>query len=203
MEYKAWIFQTILFHRILYCKKLRYVFELKSSEPNNLKVGERLSRYCVMQQKNASSFLYGMNQRIAQLTLVVNDYNEAIAFYTNVLGFELIEDTPLSETKRWVVVRPNGGEGCSLLLAKAATEEQQKVVGFQTGGRVFLFLHTDNIERDMARLKANNVKVVRELSEEPFGKVAVFADLYGNLWDLIEPSPQPSPAKREREPGSV
>lgn len=135
----------------------------------------------------ASSFLYRMNQRIAQLTLVVNDYDEAIAFYTAVLGFELMEDTKLSETKRWVVVKPKGNGGCSLLLAKAASEEQQKAVGNQTGGRVFLFLHTDDIERDLAKLKAGNVKLIRGLSEEPYGKVAVFADLYGNLWDLIEP----------------
>ena len=128
-----------------------------------------------------------MNQRLVQLSLVVNDYDEAIAFYTKALGFELIEDTPMSETKRWVVVKPKGEGGCSLLLGKAANAEQQKAVGKQTGGRVFLFLHTDDIERDIANLKAASVKIVRELSEEPYGKVAVFADLYGNLWDLIEP----------------
>jgi len=130
-----------------------------------------------------------MNQRIAQLSLVVKDYDEAVAFYTQKLGFELVEDTRMSETKRWVVIKPKGEDGCRLLLAKAANEEQQKTVGNQTGGRVFLFLHTDNIERDFANLKAGNVKIVRELSEEPYGKVLVFADLYGNLWDLIEPAP--------------
>ena len=129
-----------------------------------------------------------MNQRLVQLSLVVNDYDEAIAFYTQKLGFELAEDTLMTETKRWVVVKPKGEGGCSLLLAKAATEEQRRAVGNQSGGRVFLFLHTDDIERDLAKLKANEVKIVRELSKEAYGKVAVFADLYGNLWDLIEPS---------------
>jgi len=129
-----------------------------------------------------------MNQRIAQLSLVVKDYDEAIAFYTEKLGFELIEDTKMSETKRWVVIKPNGGGHCCLLLAKAANEEQEKVIGNQTGGRVFLFLHTDDIERDLAKLKRGNVRIVCELSEEAYGKVAVFADLYGNLWDLIQPA---------------
>lgn len=132
-------------------------------------------------------FFAAMNQRLVQLSLVVNDYDEAIAFYTKALGFELIEDTPMSETKRWVVIKPKGEGGYSLLLAKAANAEQQKAVGNQTGGRVFLFLHTDDIERDITSLKANDVKIVRELSQEVYGKVAVFADLYGNLWDLIEP----------------
>ncbi len=128
-----------------------------------------------------------MDQRIMQLTLVVRDYDEAINFYTQQLGFELIEDTKMSETKRWVVVKPSGEGGCSLLLAKAANEEQVKAIGNQTGGRVFLFLHTDDIKRDYTSLVANNVTIVRELTEEPYGTVAVFADLYGNLWDLIEP----------------
>jgi catechol 2,3-dioxygenase-like lactoylglutathione lyase family enzyme len=128
-----------------------------------------------------------MNQRIAQLALVVKDYDEAIAFYTQKLGFELVEDTRMSETKRWVVIKPKGNGDCRLLLAKAANDQQQNAVGNQTGGRVFLFLHTDDIERDIANLKSANVKIVRELSQEAYGKVAVFADLYGNLWDLIEP----------------
>ncbi|GAA4750606.1 VOC family protein [Flavisolibacter ginsenosidimutans] len=129
-----------------------------------------------------------MNQRIAQLALVVADYDEAIAFYTQKLSFELVEDARMSETKRWVVIKPKGEDGCRLLLAKAANEEQQNAVGNQTGGRVFLFLHTDDIARDLANLKAGNVKIVRELSEEPYGKVLVFEDLYGNLWDLIQPA---------------
>lgn len=134
-------------------------------------------------------FLYPMNQRIVQLALAVKDYDDAIAFYTKGLGFELLEDTALNATKRWVVVKPKGDGGCSLLLAKAANEAQQKAVGNQTGGRVFLFLHTDDIERDLLRFTANGVRIVRELSHEPYGRVAVFEDLYGNLWDLIEPAP--------------
>lgn len=128
-----------------------------------------------------------MNQRIVQLALVVRDYDEAIAFYTEKLGFELVEDTVMSETKRWVVVKPKGEGSCNLLLAKAANEDQQKAIGNQTGGRVFLFLHTDDIKRDYANLIANNVKIVRELEDHPYGIVTVFEDLYGNLWDLIEP----------------
>lgn len=128
-----------------------------------------------------------MNQRIAHLALVVNDYDEAIAFYTQKLGFELIEDTPLSETKRWVIVAPKGSGGCSLLLAKAANEAQQNRVGNQTGGRVFLFLHTDDFWRDYHKLLENEVVFVRAPSEEAYGTVVVFQDLYGNLWDLIGP----------------
>jgi catechol 2,3-dioxygenase-like lactoylglutathione lyase family enzyme len=127
-----------------------------------------------------------MNQRIVQLALVVRDYDEAIAFYTQKLGFDLIEDTKLSETKRWVVVKPKGEGTCSLLLARAANEEQEKAVGNQTGGRIFLFLYTDDIKRDYTSLVANNIKIVRELEQQPHGMVAVFEDLYGNLWDLIE-----------------
>lgn len=127
-----------------------------------------------------------MEQRIAQLALVVNDYDEAISFYTKRLLFTLVEDTVLSETKRWVVLSPSGKEGCNILLAKAANEEQKSRVGNQTGGRVFLFLHTDNFENYYQHLVNNNVTIVRERSIETFGKVAVFADLYGNLWDLIE-----------------
>jgi catechol 2,3-dioxygenase-like lactoylglutathione lyase family enzyme len=126
-----------------------------------------------------------MNQKIAQIALVVNDYDEAINFYTKKLHFTLVEDTVLSPTKRWVVVAPQNSTGCNLLLAKAANEEQQKCVGNQTGGRVFLFLHTDDFERDYENLLANNIAIVREPTVEEYGKVAVFADLYGNLWDLI------------------
>ena len=128
-----------------------------------------------------------MKQEIVQLALVVNDYDEAIRFYTTKLKFTLIEDTVLSETKRWVVVAPLNDNGCKLLLAKAATDEQRSRVGNQTGGRVFLFLHTDDIRRDYSEMKANGIEFVRELSDEPYGTVAVFKDLYGNLWDLIEP----------------
>lgn len=128
-----------------------------------------------------------MNQRLVQATLVVADYDEAIRFYTGVLGFELVEDKPMSETKRWVVVKPKGDGVFALLLAKAANEEQQKAVGNQTGGRVFLFLHTDDFWRDYRNLVAKGVEFVRDPSEETYGTVAVFKDLYGNLWDFIEP----------------
>lgn len=128
-----------------------------------------------------------MQQQIAQLALVVKDYDEAIDFYTNKLKFDLLEDTRMSETKRWVRIAPKGSNGCGLLLAKAANEEQALRVGNQTGGRVFLFLHTDDLERDYQNLLAHNITIVRPPSVEEFGKVLVFADLYGNLWDLIEP----------------
>ena len=129
-----------------------------------------------------------MQQRIAQLALVVKDYDEAIAFYRDKLKFRLIEDTVLSETKRWVVMAPPGNSNTCLLLAKAANEKQLASVGNQTGGRVFLFLHTDNLLRDYERMKADGVQFVRLPAVEAFGKVAVFEDLYGNLWDMIEPS---------------
>jgi catechol 2,3-dioxygenase-like lactoylglutathione lyase family enzyme len=127
-----------------------------------------------------------MNQQFFQMALVVADYDEAIAFYTQKLGFELIEDTALSPVKRWVVIKPKGSSGAQLLLAKASGEEQISRIGNQTGGRVFLFMHTDDLDRDYKNLLANEVRIVREPSQEEFGKVLVFADLYGNLWDLIE-----------------
>ncbi len=123
--------------------------------------------------------------QIAQLALVVNDYDEAIHFYTQRLGFTLVEDSQLSETKRWVVVAPPGSTGCRLLLAKAANEEQQSRVGNQTGGRVFLFLHTDDFWRDYEQYRSHGVEFVRGPAYEEYGTVAVFRDLYGNLWDLI------------------
>ena len=129
-----------------------------------------------------------MNQRIFQIALVVNDYDEAIAFYTQKLNFTLVEDTVLSETKRWVVVQPKGEDVCSLLLAKAANQTQQSRVGSQTGGRVFLFMHTDDLWRDYNNLLVNNITIIRTPSDEVYGTVAVFADLYGNLWDLIQPN---------------
>jgi len=128
-----------------------------------------------------------MIQNIAHTALIVNDYDEAIDFYTKKLHFNLLEDTVLSETKRWVIVSPSGSDGCSLLLAKAVGEEQRSRIGNQTGGRVFLFLYTDDFERDYKNLIDNNIEIVREPSTEPYGTVAVFKDLYGNLWDLIEP----------------
>jgi catechol 2,3-dioxygenase-like lactoylglutathione lyase family enzyme len=129
-----------------------------------------------------------MRQRLAQISIVVDDYDEAIHFYTTKLHFELVEDTVLSDTKRWVLVRPKGTYECCLLLAKAANEQQKSRVGDQTGGRVFLFLHTDNFERDYQNLLNNKIEIVREPQREEYGTVAVFKDLYGNLWDLIEPN---------------
>jgi catechol 2,3-dioxygenase-like lactoylglutathione lyase family enzyme len=128
-----------------------------------------------------------IKQSIAQIALVVDDYDEAIAFYTQKLNFILMEDTPLSNTKRWVVVKPKDSV-CALLLAKAANDEQKSRVGNQTGGRVFLFLHTNNFEEDYQNLLNKEVKIVREPVTETYGKVCVFADLYGNLWDMIQPT---------------
>lgn len=128
-----------------------------------------------------------MPQSLAHIALLVNDYDEAIQFYTEVLHFTLVEDKVMSATKRWVIVSPSGNTGTSILLAKASNQEQQSRVGNQTGGRVFLFLYTDDIERDYKNLLDKNVKIIEELTAKPHGKVAVFADLYGNLWDLIEP----------------
>lgn len=128
-----------------------------------------------------------MHQHLAHIALVVADYDEAIQFYTQKLHFQLLEDTPLSDTKRWVLVAPPGSDGCALLLAKAANEEQQSRVGNQTGGRVFLFLHTDDFWRDYHNLLAHDIRIVRGPVEEAYGTVAVFEDLYGNLWDLIQP----------------
>jgi catechol 2,3-dioxygenase-like lactoylglutathione lyase family enzyme len=129
-----------------------------------------------------------MYQRIAHIALVVNDYDEAIAFYTQKLDFQLLEDTKLSDTKRWVMVAPQGAKECCLLLAKAANEQQAASVGNQTGGRVFLFLFTDNFWRDYEKLKSREIKFVRPPQELEYGTVAVFEDLYGNMWDLIEPN---------------
>lgn len=129
-----------------------------------------------------------MYQRIAHIALVVDDYDEAIAFYTKKLEFTLLEDTRLSEDKRWVVVAPTGAKECSLLLAKAANEEQSTRVGNQTGGRVFLFLHTDDFWRDYEKLKDRDIQFVRLPEKLEYGTVAVFKDMYGNMWDLIEPN---------------
>ena len=127
-----------------------------------------------------------MKQHIAHIALVVEDYDAAIEFYTKKLNFDLIEDTPQSKTKRWVLVAPKGSE-CSILLAKAVNEEQKKSIGNQTGGRVFLFLHTDDFWRDYHKMLADGIKFVRPPKEENYGIVAVFEDLYGNLWDLLHP----------------
>ena len=127
-----------------------------------------------------------MKQSIAHIALVVNDYDEAIKFYTEKLNFTLIEDTAQSETKRWVLVAPPGAEECCLLLAKGVGEEQRSRIGNQTGGRVFLFLKTDDFLRDYENMQAQGINFIREPKVEEYGTVAVFADLYGNLWDLVE-----------------
>lgn len=128
-----------------------------------------------------------MKNEIVQLTLVVKDYDEAIDFYTKKLGFQVLEDTQMNEHKRWVRIAPPGSS-TSLLLGKANSESQQQAIGNQTGGRVFLFMHTDNLDEYYQQLVGKQVTIVREPSVEPFGKVCVFEDLYGNLWDLIEPT---------------
>lgn len=125
--------------------------------------------------------------RIAQVTFLVRDYDEAIAFFCEALGFELLQDQVLSPTKRWVVVRPRGDVGTGLLLAKATTPEQERTVGQQSGGRVGFFLHTDDFVRDHSRMKARGVRFTEDPRNEDYGVVAVFLDLYGNRWDLIEP----------------
>jgi catechol 2,3-dioxygenase-like lactoylglutathione lyase family enzyme len=127
-----------------------------------------------------------MGQTIAAVALVVRDYDEAVAWFTRVLRFTLAEDTPLGNGKRWVVVRPPGGAGPALLLARAATPEQEARVGDQTGGRVFLFLHTDDFGRDYDEMTARGVRFVEGPRREPYGTVAVFLDLYGNKWDLVQ-----------------
>lgn len=127
-------------------------------------------------------------QRLAHITLLVDDYDRALKFYTEILDFSVVEDTRLSESKRWVLIQPPGSTECCLLLAKAATDEQRSRIGNQTGGRVFLFLHTDDFMRDYQDLVLKGVHIVREPSVEIYGTVAVFADLYGNLIDLVQPA---------------
>jgi len=127
------------------------------------------------------------SQTIAHIALVVSDYDEAIDYYTRVLGFELLEDTPREPGKRWVLVAPPGSRGTALLLAKAASPEQTSRVGNQTGGRVFLFLHTDDFERDYAAYGARGVRFIEAPRRETYGSVVVFEDIYGNRWDLIQP----------------
>jgi catechol 2,3-dioxygenase-like lactoylglutathione lyase family enzyme len=126
-------------------------------------------------------------QGIATVALVVRDYDEALAWYTGVLGFTCREDADLGNGKRWVVVGPAGGKGAHLLLAKAATPDQAARIGDQTGGRVFLFLETDDFARDFKAMTERGVTFAEAPREEGYGTVAVFADLYGNRWDLIEP----------------
>jgi catechol 2,3-dioxygenase-like lactoylglutathione lyase family enzyme len=129
-----------------------------------------------------------MKQKIAHIALVVKDYDEAIKFYTEKLGFQVLEDTKLTADKRWVLVAPTGAEECCLLLAKAADDRQIASVGNQTGGRVFLFLFTDDFWRDYNKMLDRNINFIRPPKEEEYGLVAVFEDLYGNLWDLLQPN---------------
>ncbi len=135
-----------------------------------------------------------MKQAIGLVSLVVREYDEALAFYVGVLGFTLVEDSFVPEqNKRWVVVAPPGSTGSRLLLARASSIEQATRIGSQTGGRVFLFLYTDDFARDYRNYKAKGVTFIREPRSEPYGTVAVFQDLYGNLWDLVQPnSPEPN-----------
>lgn len=134
-----------------------------------------------------------MRQAIIHVALVVRDYDEAIAFYCNRLHFTLVEDTYQPEQdKRWVVVAPPGTSGTTVLLARASSTEQEAFIGNQTGGRVFLFLSTDDFWRDYREMHSAGVGFVREPKNAPYGTVAVFQDLYGNLWDLVQPSGEPS-----------
>ena len=144
-----------------------------------------------------------MRQSIATVALVVRDYDEALAFYVGTLGFTLVENTYLpAEDKRWVTVAPPGSTGPLLLLARAVGEEQSSRIGNQTGGRVFLFLYTDDFWRDYAAYRSKGVVFVREPKEESYGTVAVFEDIYGNLWDLLQPKAV-AQEKRDQAGGAI
>jgi len=141
---------------------------------------------------------YEMKQNIVHIALVVDDYDDAIEFYVKKLGFELLEDTCQPEQdKRWVVVAPPNSQGVTVLLAKASKPEQRKFIGNQAGGRVFLFLNTDDFWRDYERMKSIGIRFVREPKEQDYGTVAVFEDLYGNLWDLLQLKPDHPIARRQ------
>lgn len=129
-----------------------------------------------------------MTQTLAMLALVVREYDEAITFFTDNLKFELFEDTDMGNGKRWVVIAPPGSSGSRILLAKANNLEQEKTIGNQTGGRVFLFLHTDDFWRDYNRMKTDGINFIEEPRHESYGTVVVFTDLYGNKWDFIQPN---------------
>jgi catechol 2,3-dioxygenase-like lactoylglutathione lyase family enzyme len=128
-----------------------------------------------------------MKQTLGHVALVVGDYDEALAFFTRTLHFTVVEDTHTDPDKRWVLISPPGSQGTTLLLAQAATTEQASRIGNQTGGRVFLFLHTDDFWRDYREMAARKIRFIREPIEEAYGTVAVFEDLYGNQWDLLQP----------------
>jgi catechol 2,3-dioxygenase-like lactoylglutathione lyase family enzyme len=133
------------------------------------------------------------SQSIGHVTLVVRDYDEAISYYVEILNFTVVEDTVLSESKRWVLVAPPGSTGTNLLLAKAATPRQLERVGYQTGGRVAFFLRTDNFARDYSAMKARGVRFIEEPRNEPYATVVIFEDLYGNRWDFLEMKPRKAP----------
>ena len=144
--------------------------------------------------RNIKNRLTEVKQHLAHVALVVREYDEAIDFFTKILNFTLVEDTYQPEQdKRWVLVAPPESKGCTLLLSRAVSDEQRAAVGNQTGGRVFLFLYTDDFERDYRQMADRGVKFVRDPKTEPYGTVAVFEDLYGNLWDLLEPSRSDGP----------
>ena len=128
-----------------------------------------------------------MIKSLAHVALLVDDYDKAIEYYRYTLNFTLLEDTKLSDTKRWVLVSPEGKGGCSILLARASDEEQRNRIGNQTGGRVFLFLYSDNLQSDYQTLLDNKIRIIHPPRSEPYGSVLVFQDLFGNLWDMIEP----------------
>lgn len=129
-----------------------------------------------------------MIRSLAHVALLIDDYDKAIEYYRHTLNFTLQEDTVISDTKRWVLVSPGANGGCSILLAKATDEEQKSRIGNQTGGRVFLFLYSDNLQRDYQTLLDNKVRIINPPRTEPYGSVFVFKDIYGNLWDMIEPN---------------
>lgn len=126
------------------------------------------------------------SSQLSMVTFLVRDYDEAIAYFTGALGFTLVEDTPLSSTKRWVVVAPPGSQGARLLLAQAASDEQARYIGLQAGGRVAFFWETEDFDADYAAMKARGVRFLEEPRDEAYGRVVVFADLYGNRWDFIQ-----------------
>jgi catechol 2,3-dioxygenase-like lactoylglutathione lyase family enzyme len=129
-----------------------------------------------------------MSQSVAHVTLVVRNYDEALEFYTQKLGFDVLQDAPLPDNKRWVLVAPHHSRGTALLLAEAASPEQSLAIGNQTGGRVFLFLHTDDFWRDYKTYQSRGVRFLEAPRQESYGTVAVFEDLYGNQWDLLQPA---------------
>lgn len=144
-----------------------------------------------------------MSQRIAHVTLLVRSYDEALAFFTQALGFCVLEDTPLGNNKRWLLVAPPESRGTCLLLAEATTPEQAQFIGKQANGRVFLFLHTDDFWRDYNQMQSRGVKFLESPRRESYGTVAVFEDLYGNKWDLLQPNavlPSPSPKSIDSTP---